>query len=362
MLKKIFFILIPLTSLFFACKDKKETADQPGDLLSQRAAFEIQALPGNLQPKDTLNFSAIQSDTSLKFDSLILFLDGKKRTALSPENIRFSTGAGDLGMGLHQFRLAGFLAGKENGSGSVDFIIHADAEPESWTYEIVKTLPHNQASFTQGLEWNDGRLYEGTGLNGKSHVMEISPASGESILKTSLSEEHFGEGITILNRKLYQLTWQSHRAFVYSLPDLKQVNTLGYPTEGWGLSHLGNELLLSDGSEKIYFLRPEDFSLIRSIQVWDTKNAVKELNELEVADGILYANKYQTDTIVKIDPANGKVLGYINMEGLLKKEDRTGGEDVLNGIAWNSSEKLWYLTGKNWPKMFAVKWIKKKSV
>jgi glutaminyl-peptide cyclotransferase len=147
---------------------------------------------------------------------------------------------------------------------------------------------------------------------------------------------------------------------VYSLPDLQLSTSLGFPGEGWGLCHWNGMLLMSDGSERITFLKPKDFSPIRSIQVWDQRDAVSELNELEMADGCIYANKYQTDTIVKIDPNSGKVLAYINMGGLLKPEDRKGNEDVLNGIAFNPSDKLWYLTGKNWPKMFAVRWVRKK--
>jgi len=315
-----------------------------------------------LQPADSLFFSSIQTDSSLLCDSLVLLLDQKKLARLEAGNIRFRMAATGLGLGRHLFRLSALREGKELAAASAEFILHSGTEPQSWTYEVVKTLPHNPSSFTQGLEWHQGELFEGTGLNGKSAVMKVQPSTGESLLKTSLSQEHFGEGITVFNNRLYQLTWQSHRAFVYALPGLSQLTSLGYPTEGWGLSHLNDELLMSDGSEKIYFLRPDDFSLIRSIEVWDQRNPVSELNELEVVDGILYANKYQTDTIVKIDPKDGKVLAYINMEGLLKPQDRQGNEDVLNGIAWNPADKLWYLTGKNWPKMFAVRLVRKKAV
>lgn len=347
--------------LFFSCGDKKQAEEQGADLLSQRAAFEISPFPGNLLPQDSLLFSAIQTDTSLRSDSIVLFLDKQRMSRLDAQKLQFRTSASGLGLGRHLFRLAAFEGGKEQASASQEFILHSDTEPESWTYEVVKTLPHNTGSFTQGLEWHQGKLFEGTGLNGRSAVMEIMPSTGEAIKKTTLEQEHFGEGITILNQQLYQLTWQSHRAFIYSLPDLTPKESKGYPTEGWGLSHLQNQLILSDGSEKIYFLNPDDFSLIRSIEVWDQRNPIDALNELEMVDGILYANKYQTDTIVKIDPKNGKVLGYINMDGLLKQQDRQGNEDVLNGIAWNPAEKLFYVTGKNWPKLFAVKLVKKKA-
>ena len=361
MMRQLHFQLLLLV-LLFSCSEKKQAADQGADLLSQRAAFEIAPFPADLQPEDSLLFSAEQTDSSLQCDSLILFLDQKKLTRLDSGNIRFRMAATGLGLGRHQFRLLAFRDGNEQASAAAEFILHSGTEPESWTYEVVKTLPHNPSSFTQGLEWHQGKLYESTGLNGKSAVMEIRPASGEAVKKTALPQEHFGEGITILHQRLYQLTWQSHRAFIYSLPEISLLTSLGYPTEGWGLTHLNNELIMSDGSEKLYFLHPDDFSLLRSIQVWDRKNAVTELNELEASEGFIYANKYQTDTIVKIDPKDGRVMAYINMAGLLKPRDRQGNEDVLNGIAWNPADKLWYLTGKNWPKLYAVKWVRKKPV
>lgn len=355
-----FFTFLFFSSLFFSCGGEEKKAEQGGDLLSQRAAFEVSSFPNNLISGDSVFFSAIQTDSSQKFDSVQLFLDNEKISLLKPENLKFSMESKSLSVGTHFFRIAGFSGGNETGSGSASFRFLSDFQPEIMGYEMVKSFPHNPGSFTQGLEWHEGKLFEGTGLNGKSAVMEVNLSSGEAGKKTSLPQEHFGEGISILNGKLYQLTWQSHRAFVYSLPDLKQEGSFGYPTEGWGLCDLNGDLVMSDGSEKLYFLKPSDFSLIRTVQVWDNKHAVEDLNELEAADGIIYANKYQTDTIVKIDPASGKVLAYVNMAGLLKNEDRKGNEDVLNGIAWNPADKLFYLTGKNWPKLFAVKFSRRK--
>ena len=355
-----FFTFLFFSVLFFSCGSEEKNSQQGADLLSQRASFEVAAFPGNLTWGDSVTFSAIQTDSAQKFDSIQLFLDNEKISLLNPAKLRFSLESKSLSVGSHFFRIAGFSAGNETGSGSASFRLLSDIEPENLGYEMVKSFPHNPASFTQGLEWHNGKLYEGTGLNGKSAVMEVSLSSGEAGKKISLPQEHFGEGISILNGKLYQLTWQSHRALVYSLPDLKQEGSFGYPTEGWGLCDLGGELVMSDGTEKLYFLNPADFSLIRIVQVWDRKNAVEELNELEAVDGAIYANKYQTDTIVKIDPATGKVLAYVNMAGILKNEDRKGNEDVLNGIAWNPADKLFYLTGKNWPKLFAVKFTKRK--
>ena len=356
----ILFISLFFSTLFFSCGGDEKKAEQGTDLLSQRAAFEVASLPGNLSWGDSISFSAMQTDSAQKFDSVQLFLDNDKVRLLKPGALQFAMESKKLSVGTHYFRIAGFAGGNEAGSASASFILHSDLQPESMAYEVVKSFPHNPGSFTQGLEWHEGKLFEGTGLNGKSAVMEVNLSSGEAAKKISLPQEHFGEGISILNGKLYQLTWQSHRAFMYSLPDLKQEGSFGYPTEGWGLCDLNGELVMSDGTEKLYFLNPADFSLLRTIQVWDHKQAVEELNELEAVDGVIYANKYQTDTIVKIDPATGKVLAYVNMAGILKNEDRKGNEDVLNGIAWNPADKLFYLTGKNWPKLFAVKFSRRK--
>jgi len=357
----LIFIQSLLVSFLFSCGNGDEKTDvKETDLLSQRAAFEIASVPLPIASGDSILFSALVADSSLKFDSVVVKIDDQRILSWKEKPGSFLWPSANMGMGKHVFRLAGFYKGNENGSGSMIFSIASNIIPEEFGFEIVKTMAHNPSSFTQGLEWQSDKLFEGTGLNGKSVVMQINPSNGDALKKVNLDKEFFGEGITILNNKLYQLTWQSHKGFVYSLPDLKLESEFGYPTEGWGICNLNGNLVMGDGSEKLYFLNSKDFHLEKSLEVWDRKYPVSELNELEAVEGVVYANKYQTDTIVKIDPANGKVLAYINMAGLLKKEDRLGNEDVLNGIAWNPSDKLYYLTGKNWPKMFAVRFVRKK--
>ncbi len=357
---QIFIHLVFLSFLFSCGNADEKTGVEEADLLSQRAAFEIAPVPLPITSGDSILFSASVADSSLKFDSVVVKIDDQRILSWKEKPGSFSWPSAGMGMGKHVFRLAGFYKGNENGSGSMIFSIASNIIPEELGFEIVKTMPHNSASFTQGLEWQADKLFEGTGLNGKSAVMQINPSNGEALKKVALDQEFFGEGITILNNKLYQLTWQSHKGFVYSLPELKLESEFGYPTEGWGICNLKGNLVMSDGSEKLYFLNSKDFHLDKSLEVWDRKYPVSELNELEAVDGVVYANKYQTDTIVKIDPVNGKVLAYINLAGILKKEDRLGNEDVLNGIAWNPTDKLFYLTGKNWPKMFAVRLVRKK--
>ncbi len=356
------FIQLVLLSFLFSCGNGDEKTDvRETDLLSQRAAFEIASVPLPVVSGDSILFSASVADSSLKFDSIVVKIDDQRILVWKEKPGSLLWPSANMGMGKHVFRLAGFYKGNENGSGSMIFSIASNIIPEEFGFEVVKTMAHNPSSFTQGLEWQSDKLFEGTGLNGKSFVMQINPSNGDALKKVNLDKEFFGEGITILNNKLYQLTWQSHKGFVYSLPELKLESEFGYPTEGWGICNLKGNLVMSDGSDKLYFLNSKDFHLDKTIEVWDQKYPVSELNELEAVEGVVYANKYQTDTIVKIDPANGKVLAYINLAGLLKKEDRLGNEDVLNGIAWNPSDKLFYLTGKNWPKMFAVRFIRKKA-
>lgn len=341
---------------------KTETSN---DLLSYRAVFSIQPILHPVAMGDSVVFNISQTDSSKHFDSISYQMDGqvwgKIKGSLS-NSIRLSWDSKEATTGTHVFSITGLSGKNEPESASQTFFIQSDKAPESYTFEVVKTLPHDPESFTQGLEWQGSQLYEGTGLNGKSAVMQIDPASGKSLIRKDLESAFFGEGITIMDGKLFQITWQNKKGFVYQLPGLEKIKEFGYATDGWGLTHWNGKLAMTEGSNKIFFLNPSNFSQTGKLEVWDHKNPVEELNELEEIDGFIYANKYRTDTIVKIDPKSGKVMAYINLAGILPEKDRTGDEDVLNGIAWRPDEKLMYVTGKNWPKMFAIRMIKKQSI
>jgi glutamine cyclotransferase len=231
----------------------------------------------------------------------------------------------------------------------------------TYDYEIVKTYTHDPKAFTQGLEFHDGVLYEGTG--GKdddpffSSLRKVDYATGKVLQKHDLPREFFGEGITILNDKIYQLTWREFTAFEYDLKDFKLLRELRYSGEGWGLTNDGTNLIMSDGTHVIRFVNPEDFKTVRTIVVNDEKGKpVIELNELEYVKGEIWANIWQTGMIVRIDPANGKLLGRIDLESLADDEQRQNKKaDVLNGIAYDAAADRLFVTGKLWQRLFEIK-------
>jgi glutaminyl-peptide cyclotransferase len=223
------------------------------------------------------------------------------------------------------------------------------------SYEVVHTYPHDRGAFTQGLLYLDGALYESTGLNGRSSLRKVELETGKVLQKVDVPSQYFAEGLAALDGKLYQLTWQNHAAFVYDLKTFKLENAFTYPYEGWGLTTDGKSLILSDGTDQIRFINPANFSVERTIDVKQNGVAEFNLNELEYIKGEILANIWQTDDIVRIDPASGNVLGRINFAGLLKSEDRDATTDVLNGIAYDAAGDRIFITGKCWPKLFEIR-------
>lgn len=232
----------------------------------------------------------------------------------------------------------------------------SDVKPEIWIAEIAATFPHEATSFTQGLEFNEGTLYEGTGQKGMSFVAQVDLNSGKINKQMGLDANYFGEGITVFGDKLYQLTWQEQKCFVYDKKTLQIEKDLAYNGEGWGLCNDGENLIMSDGTERLVFRDPENFQVMKTIEVYDDRGPVSKLNELEFIDGLIYANIWMTNTVVVIQPENGKVTAVIDGTELVKQGRGNG--DVMNGIAYNPASKKIYMTGKNWPKLFEVKFKK----
>ncbi|MFI5204107.1 MAG: glutaminyl-peptide cyclotransferase, partial [Flavobacteriales bacterium] len=214
-------------------------------------------------------------------------------------------------------------------------------------------------SYTQGLEFFNGNLYEGTGRQGESLLRMININDGRPIKEARLEDLYFGEGITIMNGKIYQLTWSTKKGFVYDLATFNKVNEFSYNTQGWGLTHDEKYLIMSDGTEKLMFLNPVTFKIEKQIQVCDNDGIVNNLNELEYIDGEIWANVYMTDRIVRIDPATGAVVGNIDMRGLRDPLLPDDADYVLNGIAYDYTTKKLYVTGKLWKSLFEI--VLKKS-
>ena len=230
-------------------------------------------------------------------------------------------------------------------------------EPDipTFRYKIVNTFPHDPQAFTQGLEFHDGYLYEGTGLKGKSSLRRVELRTGRVVQIHRLPSEYFGEGITILGDKIFQLTWQNGVCFVYDRRTFRQIAQFRYDGEGWGLTNDGMRLIMSDGSEVITFRDPDTFAEVRKITVRAQGRPVKNLNELEYIEGEIWANIWYSDIIARIDPSTGIVKAWVDMEGLpVPNRDI---EAVLNGIAYDRQNKRIFVTGKNWSKLFEIELV-----
>jgi len=226
---------------------------------------------------------------------------------------------------------------------------------QSFTYEIIKTYPHDPEAYTQGLVFHEEALFESTGLNGRSSIRKVELLTGKVLKKVDVAPQFFGEGLALLNGRAYQLTWQSQRGFIYDLTEFGLINTFSYTGEGWGLTHDGRSLIMSDGTPQIRFLNPDTFAVERVINVTDGSIPISQINELEYIKGEIYANIYMTDRIARIDPQSGKLTAWINLTGLLSPEDRQRPVDVLNGIAYDAARDRLFVTGKYWPKLFEIK-------
>jgi glutamine cyclotransferase len=224
----------------------------------------------------------------------------------------------------------------------------------TYTYAIVNTYPHDPEAFTQGLVFDDGTLYEGTGLWGESTLRRVDLETGSVLQRVALASQYFGEGVTILDDRIIQLTWRSNIGFVYDRGSFDLLDTFAYPTEGWGITHDGTHLIMSDGTSTLYFLDPETFEETRRVTVADYNGPVTRLNELEYIRGEVYANVWRTDQIARIDPGTGRVLGWIDLGGLLDPADITSPVDVLNGIAYDVETGRIFVTGKWWPRLFEI--------
>jgi glutamine cyclotransferase len=222
-------------------------------------------------------------------------------------------------------------------------------------YQVVHVYPHDPQAYTQGLIYLDGHLYESTGRSGHSTLRMDDLETGRVLQSLPLAAKYFGEGLTEWGSTLVQLTWLDHIAFVYDRFSFRQLRTLNYQGEGWGLTHDANNLILSDGSATLRFLNPETARVVRKIVVKDHGHPVTELNELEFVHGQIYANIWHTDRIVRIAPATGKVLGSIDLTGLLPANETSDPEAVLNGIAWDPAHDRLFVTGKLWPKLFEIR-------
>jgi glutamine cyclotransferase len=286
----------------------------------------------------------------------LFYNDSLFQTWLKPEGkVTFQFNAGFYGLGTKSISLISTLSNGETYSDDRLVRIVSDIKPEVWTVSISNTYPHNKANFTQGLEWSNGLLYESTGdpsKQGQTKLGTIDLNTGNYTKKIGLDANYFGEGITVLNDKIYQITYTEGKCFVYDKNTLTLLKDMIYQGEGWGLCNDGKYLYMSDGSERLTKRNSADFSIIETVEVSDQNGPIRNINELEFVDGLIYANVWQTNAVIVIQPETGKVLATINASKLAPL-GQSGG-DVLNGIAYSPANKKFYMTGKYWSKIFEV--------
>jgi glutaminyl-peptide cyclotransferase len=346
--------IVCVVLLFSACTDES-AGDR--DTLKEDAPFVVSA-PGNNQKLIVGEPMVIKGEWigEKPFASLrILVNDSLMHEVNSPQKLSVQLNTKEWGVGYHRVQLIWTNAEGEEFVENRTVILFSDLGADLLVAEIVKEFPHTITNYTQGFEYYKGKLYESTGQTGKSILSEINPTTGQVLRKVDVPDYIFGEGITILNDLVYQITWEARKCFVYDVNTFERKKEFQYFGEGWGLTNDGTHLIMSNGSSELVFRDPATFEKVRSIHVFGTNQEYVSLNELEYHDGAIYANVYQENFILKIDPRTGKVLAKIDCIDVVRKGKGSG--DVLNGIAFNAKTGLFLLTGKNWPYMYEVRFV-----
>lgn len=305
--------------------------------------------------RDPINI-VLEPVSGRKPDSVVISFDSKPLTVIRSEPWNYTISPElTVTTGRKSLKITAYEGNRRPETITRFMIIYSDVVPANYGYQVVHTYPHDRAAFTQGLFYYKGVLYEGTGQETGSSLREVELETGKVLRQRNLDASLFGEGITLYKDRIYQVTWENKVGFIYDRTSFDLINKIYYPMQGWGLTTIGDRIVMSDGTNVLYFFEPEMFTVVSRLEVYDNRSMIDSLNELEYIDGEIWANIWMTDKIARIDPATGKVKGYINMQGLLKESDRTPDTDVLNGIAYDSDHRRIFVTGKRWPKLFEIR-------
>lgn len=345
MSKKHYFILALLSMVLISCKSEYK--------------FIVNA-PRKIQVNENLTIT-ISEKNNKQIDSVQISINNKK---LAVKNNAATIEIENFPLGKQTITATVFYQNKSQKVTQPIYFM-ADSAPDIYTFKVLNSFPHDKNAYTQGLEYYNGFLYEGTGRKGSSSVRKIELETGKILQKVDLDKQYFGEGITIFNNKIYQLTWQEGVGFVYDLETFTKLKEFPYTKsrEGWGLTHNGEKLIKSEGTERIWFLNPDTLIEEHYIEAYTNKQKVENLNELEYINGKIYANIWQKNSIVIIDAISGKVEGVADLNGLkeliLKEQKLEENDEVLNGIAYDKVNDRLFVTGKNWSKLYQIELIKK---
>ncbi|ULC58065.1 glutaminyl-peptide cyclotransferase [Flaviramulus sp. BrNp1-15] len=314
-------------------------------------SIKTNAIKGNISNNETLKLS-LENKKNHTIDSVSYTLEDI--------SINDNFALKDFKLGKHTIEATVYFNNEKQTTTSTVTILNSEL-PKVYTFEIINEYPHDITSYTQGIEFLNDTLYESTGQYKESKLRKVNYKTGEVIKNIDLANEYFGEGLTILNNKVYQLTWKEGTGFVYDINTFEKLSSFRYGNskEGWGLCNNDNTIYKSDGTEKIWLLNPETLVEEEFIQVYTNKGKIVGINEMEWINGQIYANRYQKNGVAIINPTNGAVTGVIDFTPLTKKVTQHEGLDVLNGIAYNPNTKTIFVTGKRWDKLFEVEIVEK---
>ena len=347
-MKPIYFIILSFMIGFSACSNKINKQRKP--------VTNILITPSNktLRQGNEISVFVQAKLFNAKLDRIELFIDNQILTISEKENFSYILQTKDLVLGHHSIGTKTYNRLGQSSTHYAQFLIVSDIEPQKPGFRIEKIFNHQPDFFTQGLEFYKGKLYEGTGNYGASKIVLYDSSKEKIVKEKKLEDSFFGERITLLNGKLYQLTYKSQKAFVYDAHTLERLREFSFSSrEGWGLCNDGKYLIMSNGSSIIHYLDTLSFQRVKSIEVCDHKGCIQQINELEYHNGAIYANLWMTNSIIKIDAQSGQVLSLYDLSDLLSYFDNKN-MDVMNGIAFHPSENRFYVTGKYWPKLFAL--------
>lgn len=289
-------------------------------------------------------------------DSVSIYFNGKHVTTIKSGPWKYSVpSVFTVTTGRKSLKVTAYREGKSQSPITRFMVIYSDKVPRRNSFKVIHSYPHDNEAFTQGLVYDNGLFYEGTGQKTGSSLREVELESGRVIRQHNLDVSLFGEGITLYHDRIYQVTWENKVGFVYEKSTFNIINKIYYPSQGWGLTTVDDRIVMSDGTNVLYFFEPEMFTVVSRIEVYDNEKKVDQLNELEYINGEIWANIWMSDLIARIDPVSGKVLAYIDLNGILPETDRKPDTDVLNGIAYDQEGNRVFVTGKKWPKLYEIK-------
>lgn len=344
-----------LTLFFTGCKEEKE--DETNEF---EPYLSTVVKPGSNEPLvkgQKIPFYITLKKGHKTFSALKAYINGKPvySSTTFKDAYTFEAPTDSVALGLVKVKIDVEFGEQNSENYNYDVLLLSEKVPTSYGYEVVDKYTHDKNAYTQGLYFENGFMYEGTGLEGKSELRYVDFKQNKIIRSKKLDQIYFGEGVAVVGDKIYQLTYRSQKGFVYQKNSFELIKEFNYSSEGWGLTYDGKSLIRSDGSHQLHYYNPETLEFEKTLQVVDNKGLVLMLNELEWINGEIWANIYTTDYIVRINPQSGEVVGRIDLSGLLTEVEQMQGVDVLNGIAFDESSGKIYVTGKLWPWLFSIK-------